>query len=102
MKYFWIHTQLNYGFFLFFFSVFQAQALVRDSPSLTKLANSALYPVIYVVQQFIHWLFMGYPLVAFCLFTYDKWLKVTSKSRRSTLSTLFSFFLVFYFSLLSV
>ncbi|XP_008321008.1 lysophospholipid acyltransferase 5 [Cynoglossus semilaevis] len=54
----------------------QAQALVRDSPSLTKLANSALYPVIYVVQQFIHWLFMGYPLVAFCLFTYDKWLKV--------------------------
>lgn len=55
----------------------QAQALVRDSPLLTKLANSALYPLIYVVQQFIHWLFMGYPLVPFCLFTYDKWLKVT-------------------------
>ncbi|XP_024123601.1 lysophospholipid acyltransferase 5 isoform X1 [Oryzias melastigma] len=56
----------------------QAQALVRDSPLLTRLANSPLYPLIYVVQQFLHWLFMGYPLVAFCLFTYDKWLKVYS------------------------
>uniref|UniRef100_A0A668VCR0 Lysophospholipid acyltransferase 5 n=1 Tax=Oreochromis aureus TaxID=47969 RepID=A0A668VCR0_OREAU len=56
----------------------QAQALVKDSPVLTKLANSALYPLIYVVQQFIHWLFMGYPLVAFCIFSYDKWLKVYS------------------------
>uniref|UniRef100_A0A8D0AGD8 Lysophospholipid acyltransferase 5 n=1 Tax=Sander lucioperca TaxID=283035 RepID=A0A8D0AGD8_SANLU len=56
----------------------QALALVRDSPLLTKLANSALYPLIYVVQQFFHWLFMGYPLVPFCLFTYDKWLKVYS------------------------
>lgn len=55
----------------------QAQALVRDSPQLTRLANSPLYPLIYVIQQFFHWLFMGYPLVAFCLFTYDKWLKVT-------------------------
>ncbi|XP_026226380.1 lysophospholipid acyltransferase 5 isoform X1 [Anabas testudineus] len=56
----------------------QAQALVRDSPLLTKLANSSLYPLIYVVQQFIHWLFMGYSLVPFCLFAYDKWLKVYS------------------------
>ncbi|XP_020504768.1 lysophospholipid acyltransferase 5 [Labrus bergylta] len=56
----------------------QALALVRDSPLLSKLANSALYPLIYVVQQFFHWLFMGYPLVPFCLFTYDKWLKVYS------------------------
>uniref|UniRef100_A0A667YCA2 Lysophospholipid acyltransferase 5 n=1 Tax=Myripristis murdjan TaxID=586833 RepID=A0A667YCA2_9TELE len=56
----------------------QAQALVRDSPLLTRLANSWLYPLIYIVQQFIHWLFMGYPLVPFCLFTYDKWLKVYS------------------------
>ncbi|KAM4600839.1 lysophospholipid acyltransferase 5 [Polymixia lowei] len=56
----------------------QAQALVKDSPLLTRLANSPLYPLIYVVQQFIHWLFMGYPLVPFCLFTYDKWLKVYS------------------------
>lgn len=54
----------------------QAQALVRDSPLLTRLANSSLYPLIYLVQQFIHWLFMGYPLVPFCLFTYDKWLRV--------------------------
>ncbi|KAM6968028.1 lysophospholipid acyltransferase 5 [Aplochiton taeniatus] len=56
----------------------QAQALVRDSPLLTKVANSPLYPLIYAFQQFFHWLFMGYPLVAFCLFTYDKWLKVYS------------------------
>lgn len=56
--------------------MWQALALVRDSPLLSKLANSALYPLIYVVQQFLHWLFMGYPLVPFCLFTYDKWLKV--------------------------
>ncbi|XP_045901749.1 lysophospholipid acyltransferase 5 [Micropterus dolomieu] len=56
----------------------QALALVRDSPLLTKLANSAFYPLIYIVQQFLHWLFMGYPLVPFCLFTYDKWLKVYS------------------------
>uniref|UniRef100_A0A146WAM8 Lysophospholipid acyltransferase 5 n=1 Tax=Fundulus heteroclitus TaxID=8078 RepID=A0A146WAM8_FUNHE len=56
----------------------QAQALVKDSPQLTYLANSRLYPLVYVVQQFLHWLFMGYPLVPFCLFTYDKWLKVYS------------------------
>lgn len=54
----------------------QAQALVRDSPMLTKLANSALYPFIYVVQQFLHWFLMGYSLMPFCLFYYDKWLKV--------------------------
>ncbi|XP_068616661.1 lysophospholipid acyltransferase 5 [Brachionichthys hirsutus] len=56
----------------------QAQALVRDSPLLTKLANGVLYPLFYVVQQFIHWLFMGYALVPFCLFAYDKWFKVYS------------------------
>ncbi|KAI5620444.1 lysophospholipid acyltransferase 5, partial [Silurus asotus] len=56
----------------------RAQAIVNDSPKLTAIANSSLYPLIYIVQQFIHWLFMGYPLAAFCLFTYDKWLKVYS------------------------
>ncbi|XP_062321733.1 lysophospholipid acyltransferase 5 [Osmerus eperlanus] len=56
----------------------QYQALVKDSPLLTKLAQGPFYPLIYVAQQFIHWLFMGYPLVPFCLFTYDKWLKVYS------------------------
>ncbi|KAM9309558.1 lysophospholipid acyltransferase 5 [Pholidichthys leucotaenia] len=56
----------------------QVLALVRDSPLLTNLANSRLYPIFYIVQQFIHWLFMGYPLVPFCLFSYDKWLKVYS------------------------
>ncbi|XP_047667422.1 lysophospholipid acyltransferase 5 isoform X2 [Tachysurus fulvidraco] len=56
----------------------QAQAIIKDSPKLMAVANSPLYPLIYIVQQFIHWLFMGYPLVAFCLFTYDKWLKVYS------------------------
>lgn len=54
----------------------QAQTLVKDSPMLSKVANSPLYPLVYVVQQFIHWLFMGYALVPFCLFTYDKWFKV--------------------------
>ncbi|XP_052002288.1 lysophospholipid acyltransferase 5-like isoform X3 [Xyrauchen texanus] len=54
----------------------QAQALVWDSPLLTSIARSPLYALVYVVQQFIHWLFMGYSLVPFCLFTYDKWLKV--------------------------
>ncbi|KAM4579938.1 lysophospholipid acyltransferase 5 isoform 2-T2 [Odontesthes bonariensis] len=74
---------LHSGYFLCFSMEFliiiverQALALVRDSPLLTNLAKSPLYPLIYVVQQFFHWLFMGYPLVAFCLFTYDKWLKV--------------------------
>lgn len=57
----------------------QAQALVRDSPMLTKLANSALYPFIYVVQQFLHWFLMGYSLMPFCLFYYDKWLKVSPR-----------------------
>uniref|UniRef100_A0A674MVF3 Lysophospholipid acyltransferase 5 n=1 Tax=Takifugu rubripes TaxID=31033 RepID=A0A674MVF3_TAKRU len=54
----------------------QFVALVNDSPTLTKLANSSLYPLLYVVQQFIHWLFMAYSLVPFCLLTYDKWLRV--------------------------
>ncbi|XP_057690698.1 lysophospholipid acyltransferase 5 isoform X1 [Corythoichthys intestinalis] len=52
------------------------QALVRDSPVLTSLVNGPLYPLLYILQQFIHWLFMGYALVPFCIFTYDKWLKV--------------------------
>ncbi|TRZ01736.1 hypothetical protein DNTS_032285, partial [Danionella cerebrum] len=54
----------------------QTQSLVRDSPLLTAITQSPLYPLLYVVQQTIHWLFMGYSLVPFCLFTYDKWLKV--------------------------
>ncbi|XP_028280261.1 lysophospholipid acyltransferase 5 [Parambassis ranga] len=76
---------LHSGYFLCFSMEFiiitverQAQALVKDSPLLTKVANSPLYPLIYVMQQFIHWLFMGYSLLPFCLFTYDKWLKVYS------------------------
>ncbi|XP_053182429.1 lysophospholipid acyltransferase 5 [Scomber japonicus] len=76
---------LHSGYFLCFSMEFiivtverQALGLVRDSPLLSKVANSPLYPLIYVVQQFIHWLFMGYPLVPFCLFSYDKWLKVYS------------------------
>lgn len=55
----------------------QFVALVNDSPTLRKLANSSLYPLLYVVQQFIHWLFMAYSLVPFCLLTYDKWLRVS-------------------------
>uniref|UniRef100_A0AAY5K4B2 Lysophospholipid acyltransferase 5 n=1 Tax=Esox lucius TaxID=8010 RepID=A0AAY5K4B2_ESOLU len=61
---------------LAFLAVWHGQG--EDSPLLTNLANSPVYPVIYVVQQFFHWLFMGYPLVPFCLFTYDKWFRVYS------------------------
>ncbi|MBN3299688.1 MBOA5 acyltransferase, partial [Amia calva] len=57
----------------------QALALVKDSPVLTSVSqNPVLYPLVYGVQQFLHWLFMGYPLIPFCLFTYDKWLRVYS------------------------
>ncbi|XP_061920334.1 lysophospholipid acyltransferase 5 isoform X2 [Entelurus aequoreus] len=74
-----LHSGYVLCFSLEFFIIIlerQAQALVQDSPALTKLANSSLYPLIYVIQQFIHWLLMGYALVPFCIFTYDKWLKV--------------------------
>ncbi|XP_076010823.1 lysophospholipid acyltransferase 5 isoform X2 [Genypterus blacodes] len=74
---------LHSGYFMCFFMEFlivmverQGRALVRDAPVLTKLVNSWLYPLIYGAQQFIHWLFMAYSLVPFCLLTYDKWLKV--------------------------
>ncbi|XP_029437729.1 lysophospholipid acyltransferase 5 [Rhinatrema bivittatum] len=51
--------------------------LVRESPLLTSLTSvPALKLPLYVVQQSIHWLCMGYPLVPFCLFTWDKWLRV--------------------------
>lgn len=68
--------------------MFQAQALVTDSPTLTRLANSPLYPLIFIVQQFFHWLFMGYSLIGFCLFTYDKWLKVRKISECGALGSL--------------
>ncbi|XP_004643571.1 lysophospholipid acyltransferase 5 [Octodon degus] len=55
----------------------QAATLIRDSPALSRLAAiTALQPFFYVVQQTIHWLFMGYSMTAFCLFTWDKWFKV--------------------------
>lgn len=79
----YLTAEYNSNLLIFLFvcvCVWQAQALVNDSPTLSKLANSSLYPLLYVVQQFIHWLFMGYALVPFCLFTYEKWLKVTPNS----------------------
>ncbi|NXX50241.1 MBOA5 acyltransferase, partial [Tricholaema leucomelas] len=55
----------------------QVISLVRDSPPLNTLASiTALRPLFYVLQQAIHWMFMGYSLVPFCLFTWDKWMKV--------------------------
>lgn len=61
------------GQFLFF----QVVSLVRNSPALSTLASiTVLKPVFYVLQQTNHWMFMGYSLVSFCLFTWDKWLKV--------------------------
>lgn len=59
----------------------QVMELVRDSPVLSHICSMPLlHPLFYVVQQFFHWLFMGYPLVPFCLFTWDKWLKVTERN----------------------
>lgn len=29
------------------------------------------------MQQTIHWLFMGYSMTAFCLFSWDKWYKAS-------------------------
>ena len=56
----------------------QAASLIQDSPSLSNLASvTVLQPFYYLVQQTIHWLFMGYSMTAFCLFTWDKWLKVS-------------------------
>lgn len=55
----------------------QAANLIRESPTLSSLASiTALQPFYYLVQQTIHWLFMGYSMTAFCLFTWDRWLKV--------------------------
>ncbi|EPY89787.1 lysophospholipid acyltransferase 5 isoform 1 [Camelus ferus] len=55
----------------------QAASLIRDSPALSRLASvTVLQPFFYLVQQTIHWLFMGYSMTAFSLFTWDKWLKV--------------------------
>ncbi|XP_025049281.1 lysophospholipid acyltransferase 5 isoform X2 [Alligator sinensis] len=57
----------------------QVVSLVRNSPALSTLASiTVLKPVFYVLQQTNHWMFMGYSLVSFCLFTWDKWLKVYS------------------------
>ncbi|KAF5912394.1 hypothetical protein HPG69_004064 [Diceros bicornis minor] len=55
----------------------QATSLIQESPTLSNLASiTVLQPFYYLVQQTIHWLFMGYSMTAFCLFTWDKWLKV--------------------------
>nr|XP_033780056.1 lysophospholipid acyltransferase 5 isoform X1 [Geotrypetes seraphini] len=51
--------------------------LVHKSPLLTQLTSTpALNLPLYIAQQSIHWLCMGYALVPFCLFTWDKWLRV--------------------------
>ncbi|ERE66559.1 lysophospholipid acyltransferase 5-like protein [Cricetulus griseus] len=57
----------------------QVTSLIQESPTLSSLASvTALQPFYYLVQQTIHWLFMGYSMTAFCLFTWDKWLKVAA------------------------
>ncbi|KYO22324.1 lysophospholipid acyltransferase 5 [Alligator mississippiensis] len=63
----------------------QVVSLVRNSPALSTLASiTVLKPVFYVLQQTNHWMFMGYSLVSFCLFTWDKWLKVYSSNACAT------------------
>ncbi|XP_077201863.1 lysophospholipid acyltransferase 5 [Paroedura picta] len=55
----------------------QVISLVRDSPPLNKLSSiTILRPLFYLIQQLNHWMFMGYSLVPFCLFTWEKWIKV--------------------------
>lgn len=56
----------------------QVARLIQESPALSTLASiTVLQPFYYLVQQTIHWLFMGYSMTAFCLFTWDKWFKVS-------------------------
>nr|XP_034996528.1 lysophospholipid acyltransferase 5 isoform X2 [Zootoca vivipara] len=51
--------------------------LIHASPPLAALASTTvLRPFFYVIQQALHWMFMGYSLVPFCLFVLEKWLKV--------------------------
>ncbi|KAM4704138.1 LOW QUALITY PROTEIN: lysophospholipid acyltransferase 5 [Rhinophrynus dorsalis] len=74
-----LHSGYLICFSLEFIVIVEKQAieLVRDSPLLSKICSVPLLrPPLYLIQQFFHWLFMGYPLVPFCLFTWDKWLKV--------------------------
>ncbi|XP_038623675.1 lysophospholipid acyltransferase 5 [Tachyglossus aculeatus] len=55
----------------------RAARLIRESPFLSALADVAiLKPFFYVAQQTVHWIFMGYSMTAFCLFTWDKWFRV--------------------------
>uniref|UniRef100_A0A8D0E114 Lysophospholipid acyltransferase 5 n=1 Tax=Salvator merianae TaxID=96440 RepID=A0A8D0E114_SALMN len=55
----------------------QAIDMVRESPFLSTLASiTVLRPFFYVIQQANHWMFMGYSLVPFCLFSWEKWIKV--------------------------
>uniref|UniRef100_F6VQS7 Lysophospholipid acyltransferase 5 n=1 Tax=Ornithorhynchus anatinus TaxID=9258 RepID=F6VQS7_ORNAN len=55
----------------------QATQLIRESPFLSALADvTLLKPFFYLAQQTVHWVFMGYSMTAFCLFTWDKWFQV--------------------------
>ena len=60
----------------------QAASLIRDSPVLSRLASiTVLQPLYYLVQQTIHWLFMGYSMTAFCLFTRSEERRVGKECR---------------------
>lgn len=62
----------------------QAASLIQESPTLSNLASiTVLQPFYYLVQQTIHWLFMGYLMTVFCLFTWDKWFKVYKSTFQS-------------------
>lgn len=55
----------------------QFRDMVQDSPFLYNLTSMTIMKfVFYVIQQIIHWFHMGYSLVPFCLFTWEKWIKV--------------------------
>ncbi|XP_059816195.1 lysophospholipid acyltransferase 5-like [Hypanus sabinus] len=51
--------------------------LMAESPLLSQLTSRAeLRPLVYVVCQSFHWLFMGYSLLPFCLLSWEKWVPV--------------------------
>ncbi|XP_043935633.1 lysophospholipid acyltransferase 5 [Protopterus annectens] len=77
---------LHSGYFMCFFLEFitvvvekQELEVVQGCTPLKKIIdNPILRPPLYIIQQCIHWLFMSYPLVAFSIFSWEKWVKVYS------------------------
>ncbi|XP_059816236.1 lysophospholipid acyltransferase 5-like [Hypanus sabinus] len=80
---------MHSGYFMCFFMEFlivyhedQMLKLMAESPLLSQLTSRAeLRPLVYVVCQSFHWLFMGYSLLPFCLLSWEKWVPVSPRGR---------------------